>query len=99
MKLQMEQGLEQQGREEGGINIEETEERTYVVRGEEQTAVIGRGSSERGDRIVQVFLPFTAKSGNPAMLMSVTPEEQWEADLNTILQSMNGESESTSSDR
>lgn len=87
---QMKQSLRQQ-RNQGDIDIneEETEERTVSIRGKEETVVVQKGTDDQGQRMVVVTAPFVAKDENPAMLMLMVPEEQWEEEqFEAILKSM-----------
>ena len=89
MKQQMDQGLQQQGQKDQSIQIQESETKTYTIRGQEQSVVINKGTTDSGDKVVQVMATFSSKSGNPTMLMYFTPEDQWsEEEFQTIVNSM-----------
>ena len=88
MKQQMEQSLQQQGRQRN-FQIQQSEQKTFTIRGQEQTVVINTGTSDRGGNVVQAMGTFSAKSGNPAMLMFMVPEDKWDEDeFREIVESM-----------
>ena len=71
------------------LEAEETEERTYTIRGEEQTVTIQRGRGQDAKEWVQVMAPFTSKQGKPALLSLTVPIDSWDkAKFETILKSM-----------
>jgi len=89
MRERMRQGFQGQGGQMKDLEAEETEERTYTIRGEEQTVTIQQGRGQDAKEWVQVLAPFTSKQGKPALLSLMVPKDSWdEAEFEEILESM-----------
>lgn len=89
MRESMRQGFQGQGGQIPNLETEETEERTYTIRGEEQTVTIQRGRGQDAKEWVQVLAPFTSKQGKPALLSLTVPKDSWdEAEFEAVLESM-----------
>jgi hypothetical protein len=90
MRQQMNQSLQQQGREQNFREID-FETRTYTIRGQECQVRIAKAEAENGTEVRQVTAVFQGKEG-PAMLMLLMPEEDWadggEAEFEQMLESM-----------
>ena len=81
--------LEQAGRERNDIEVGEKEERTYTIRGNEQAVLIQHGKTDNGRKVVVVLAPFLGRDDKPAMLMLLSPEDEWdESELESIIASM-----------
>lgn len=89
MRESMRQGFQGQGGQMTNLEVEETEERTYTIRGEEQTVTIQRGRGQDAKEWVQVMAPFTSKQGKSALLSLTVPKDSWdEAEFEAMLESM-----------
>jgi hypothetical protein len=79
MQQQMEEAFSQQTGQTGWeLSSAGTDE--VVINGETAVLNIMEGSGEGGESIRQVIGTFTAKNGEPAMVMVVGPVSEWDAD-------------------
>lgn len=86
---EMQRSLRSQPPQIKHIDESKTEEKTFTIRGEEQTVTIQHGTGEEGKAWAQVTAPFTSKQGKHATLMYLVPESEWdEGKLEALLESM-----------
>jgi len=91
MRQQMDQSLQQHTGKQN-LNQLESETRPHSIRGADCQVRIAKVEDDQGRQLRQVTAIFTAKSGSPAMLMLMMPEEEWndggEAKMEAMFASM-----------